>query len=127
MKKALLVLLATVAITGTALAQTNAAGMAGAAASTNGVTAAKGDTIYSCPQCHMQAAKDGKCPMDGAAMKAMHVMKDKDGRKYVCGCPPNCDCTLKEGDKTQCTHNMPAKEVKLMKDGDKAAGTGKTE
>jgi hypothetical protein len=80
--------------------------------------------VYSCSKCHMEAKAAGTCPMCGEEMKALHKMKAADGKTYVCECAADCpaNCTMKEGDMTQCSCGKPAHEAKWMKDAGAKAG-----
>jgi hypothetical protein len=50
------------------------------------------NVVFVCPDCHMMALKDGKCPMCGKEMKQMHLLGTKDGEALVCGCGADCKC-----------------------------------
>jgi rRNA maturation protein Nop10 len=72
-----------------------AEGMMGEKAKTMEKKEAMTQAVYVCPDCHMMALKEEKCPMCGKEMQKSHVLGTKDGEALICACGAGCTCDAK--------------------------------
>lgn len=78
--------------------------------------AAMATPVYVCPDCHVTALQAGKCPKCGKDMKAMHLLRVKDGEASLCSCGADCKCnaaSVKDG-KCGCGKDVVKVSVKGM-------------